>query len=117
MIGRPDFSHARRNVRAAVRINSETDVRVLQRPAPPGRAPSFMQKSRPFIARPDPRSVLRGRTAETFPQERQRKGWPPRESGHEKNAYTRWRGSRLPPRQRRAERSFSARQSRRIKEF
>lgn len=80
----PDFSHARWNMRAAGRINSETGVcvRLLQYSAPciSGPYASFMQKSRAFITRLDPRSVRR--TSETFPQERQRKGCPRCESDH-----------------------------------
>jgi len=67
-------------------------------PAPPGPCASFMQKFRPFIARPDPRSVRRGRTAETFSAGKAEKGLAaPRESGHEKSARVRWRGSRSSP--------------------
>lgn len=63
-----------------------------EHPAPPGRPlcknPGHSSRGQ------DPRSVYRDCSTETFPQERQRKGWPPRESGNgsprEKNAYTRW---------------------------
>lgn len=88
MIGRSDFSHARRNVRPAGRINSETGVHAArcQHPAPPGlplcKNPGHSSRGQ------DPRSVHCDCSTETFPQERQRKGWS-RESG-EKNVYTWW---------------------------
>lgn len=110
MIGRPDFSHARRNVRAAVRINSKTDVRALQRPAPPGRARSLCK---------NPGHSSPSRTPEACSAVARQKRF--RRKGRERvgrrvkaaTRKTRIHGgtARDHLRQRRTERSFSARQS------
>lgn len=100
--------------RAAVRINSETDVRVLQRPAPPGRA-------RPLCKNPGHSS--RARTPEACSAVARQKRF--RRKGRERvgrrvkaaTRKTRIHGGATRDHLRQPERSFSTRQSWRIKEF